>query len=319
MLAGISLTCFTASYAVALALEATRMWFRSGVRGALMLGFAAAGLFAHTAFLTHRAVTTVGTPLSSQFDWYLIAAWALAAVYFMWTIGQLSSPNERRTAFGLFLLPLVLALTAAAQFAAGREPMARQQASGIWIVVHLTLLVLGLVSVLVGFATGIMELLQARRLKHKLPPQQGLRLPSLEWLERAGVQSIFASFILLALGLLTGIILNVVKGSFSWSDPVVWRGGIIVGWLAAAAIFQLGYRPARQGRKVAYLTIASFLVVVVVQLFGFLLPSEHGAPAKKTGRAGEQENGRHQTAFISPSPILPLSRSDLISLKEIKT
>ena len=55
MLAGISLTCFTASYAVALALEITRMWFRSGLRRALMLGFAAAGVLAHTIYLGKRA------------------------------------------------------------------------------------------------------------------------------------------------------------------------------------------------------------------------------------------------------------------------
>jgi ABC-type uncharacterized transport system permease subunit len=284
MLAGISLTCFTASYAVALALEATRMWFRSGVRGALMLGFAAAGLFAHTAYLTHRAVTTTGTPLSSQFDWYLIAAWAVAGVYFLWTIGQLRSPNERRTAFGLFLLPLVLALVAAAHFIAGREPMAREAASTVWIVIHFALIVSGTVSVLVGFATGVMDLVQSSRLKHKRPPAQGLRLPSLEWLERAGVRSLVTSFVLLALGLLTGFILNLVQDQFHWSDPVVWRGALIVGWLAAVVVFLTVYRPARQGRKVAYLTIATFVIVVVVQGLGHLLPSEHGAPPKNAER-----------------------------------
>ena len=100
MLAGISLTCFTASYAVALVLEITRMWFRSGLRGVLMLGFAAAGVLAHTIYLGKRATESIGTPLSSEFDWYLIAAWALAAVYLGWTARQQLAPNERRTAVG---------------------------------------------------------------------------------------------------------------------------------------------------------------------------------------------------------------------------
>ena len=39
----ISITCFLASYAVALALEVSRLFFRSGVRGALMVGFSTAG------------------------------------------------------------------------------------------------------------------------------------------------------------------------------------------------------------------------------------------------------------------------------------
>ncbi len=40
-LSGISVVCFVASYAVALACEASRLVFRSGVRGAVMVAFAA--------------------------------------------------------------------------------------------------------------------------------------------------------------------------------------------------------------------------------------------------------------------------------------
>ncbi len=81
MLSGIGVICFAASYAVALGLEITRLLFRSGIRGMVMVGFAAAGLFAHTLFLTHLAVTESGLPLSSMRDWYLLAAWVLAAIY----------------------------------------------------------------------------------------------------------------------------------------------------------------------------------------------------------------------------------------------
>lgn len=278
MLAGISLTCFTASYAVALALEATRMWFRSGVRGVLLLGFLAAGVFAHTLFLLHRALTTVGTPLSSEFDWYLIAAWTLALVDLGWTFSQLRAPGERRTAFGLFLLPLVLALVSIAYFSGNREPLAREPAFRIWIVIHFGMLVSGLVSVLVGFATGVMDLVQSSRLKRKVLPQRGLRLPTLEWLERVGVRSIFASCLLSTLGLLSGLLLNLILGEFSWNDPVVWSLVAVVVWFAVASGFVLLYKPARQGRKVAYLTIASFFVVLVSIGIGKALPSEHARP-----------------------------------------
>ena len=289
MLAGISLTCFTASYAVALALEATRMWFRSAMRGALLLGFSAAGVFAHTLYLVHRAVTVEGTPLSSEFDWYLVAAWALAALYFTMTIGQLRAPVERRTAIGLFLLPLVLGLVAAAYFLAGRAPLPQKTASGVWLLIHFACLIAGFVSVLVGFATGVMELVQAYRLKHKLPPPRGFRLPSLEWLETTGVRSVYASFLLLLLGLLSGVVLNGVNGQFSWTDPVVWRFVGVVAWQTAVTAFITFYRPARQGRKVAYLTIASFVIAVVSLGIGRLLPSSHGAP--KGAQAAAQPDG----------------------------
>ena len=35
MLSGVGIVCFAASYTVALALEVTRLFFRSGIRGAL--------------------------------------------------------------------------------------------------------------------------------------------------------------------------------------------------------------------------------------------------------------------------------------------
>ena len=68
MLSGVGIMCFAASYSVALALELTRLLFRSGIRGAAMLGFAGAGLVAHSAFLYYRAVDAVGSPLSSEQD-----------------------------------------------------------------------------------------------------------------------------------------------------------------------------------------------------------------------------------------------------------
>ena len=112
MLSGVGIICFAASYAIAWVLEISRLLFRSGVRGAIMLGFAAAGLVAHTAFLYYRAVNAAGAPLSSEQDWYLVAAWALVVVYLYLAALHTKVP------FGLFLLPLVLGLIGVGTFLA---------------------------------------------------------------------------------------------------------------------------------------------------------------------------------------------------------
>ena len=54
MLSNISLTCFAASYFVTLGLEISRLFFRIPVRWIVMIAFAAAGLFAHTAVFFHN-------------------------------------------------------------------------------------------------------------------------------------------------------------------------------------------------------------------------------------------------------------------------
>ena len=275
MLAGVQIVCFAASYSVAFLLEVSRMVFRSGVRGALMLGFAAAGLVAHTAFLYHRAMKIPGSPLSSEQDWYLIAAWLLVAVYLymMW--------YHPRQSFGLFLLPLVLALIGAGTLLARSEPFAREPASQAWGLVHGAAILLATVAVLVGFVAGVMYLSQDRRLKRKLPPPRGLRLPSLEWLARVNGRALVVAVLMLAVGVVSGVVLNALRRAggldlLPWHDPVVFTTVVMLVWLLSAVAFTARYPTQRQGRKVAYLTLVSFVFLVVALAAMLLLDTAHG-------------------------------------------
>jgi len=64
-----------------------------------------------------------------------------------------------------------------------------------------------------------------------------------------------------------------------WNDPVIWSSGVLLAWQLAAAAFSVLYRPARQGRKVAYLTIASFVCLAIAMGVWLSSPSSH-APAR---------------------------------------
>ncbi len=291
MLSGVSTICFAASYAVALALEASRLAFRSRVRGAAMLGFAAAGLAAHTAFLYYRAVGAAGAPLSSEKDWYLLAAWGLAAVYLYLAVAHPKVP------FGLFLLPLALAMIGAAAFLASDQPLELGAASRVWGAIHNVSILLASVSVLVGFTAGLMYLGQARRLKQKHPATGGLRLPSLEWLQSANARAIVGSVFLLGVGVISGMILNRIRrdgegAPLPLHDPVVLTTLLLFGWLSAAALLVRLHRRARQGRNVAYLTLASFVFLVLVLAAGLLLGSRHW----QRGERGERREERGRNA-----------------------
>ena len=108
MLSGISITCFAASYAVTLVLEASRLFFRLPVRWIVMILFAAAGLFAHTVYLS---TLTRQELQGSERD----------AVGHAGTTGVSWRPGSWRPRYlglavrrpantvGIFLLPLVLA------------------------------------------------------------------------------------------------------------------------------------------------------------------------------------------------------------------
>ncbi len=277
-LSGVTIVCFAGSYAVALVLEVLRCVRRLPLRTLFTILWTAAGLLAHTIFLfqlAHEEVTTGASRLvfSSWYDWSLLVAWGVAAAY----LGLLLRRPQNAT--GLFLLPLVLILIGLAIYVADRAPFERSAAEQVWRTVHAVSLLLGTVSVTLGFAAGLMYLFQSFRLKQKRPLPQWFRLPPLEWLQRFNREALLVSTIALAVGLLSGIVLNLrlKAGSGSlvdWTDPAVLSSLVLLSWLVASTLFESFYRPAREGRKVAYLTIASFVFLVLA--LSFVLATEHG-------------------------------------------
>lgn len=301
MLTGVSLLCFTASYGVALLLEVSRLLFRAPVRFVIMLLFTVAGLIAHTIYLGMRAQEGLpgGMPLSSWYEWCLLGAWVLAATY----LGLMIRRPE--TAIGIFLLPLVEGLIGVAYLLKDAPPFQRSEALKNWGMLHGVSLLLGTVAVTLGFVAGVMYLVQSYRLKHKLPPRAGFKLPSLEWLQRFSERSLVISSLLLLAGIASGAVFNVVKQrpDLAWSDPVVVISGGLCLWLIAALLFNAFYRPARQGRKVAYLTVASFVVVMLV-LSIVWTSSNHAQAAGREVGSREWGVGSNQVVATTASFLL---------------
>lgn len=274
MLSGVSITCFSASYAIALLLELAAFLRRSSLSRAVMLAFAAAGLFAHTVYLGHRALHPLGAPLSSQQDWYLISAWILVGTYLY------VSCYHSRTAMGLLVLPLVFALIAAAAWFADTVPFDHEPAIQTWGLVHGVALLLATVAILIGFLCGMMYLWQAFLLKHKLPPLGGLTLPSLEWLHRNTVRAVCVSAPLMGVGVGAGMVLNLIHepNRLPLSDPLTLAALCAFGWLTLAGVLSSVCEPVRRGRRVALLTLMSFLVLTLTLSVGLFAGTRHRQP-----------------------------------------
>lgn len=272
----VHLSCFVASYAVALLLELCRLLLRTPARIVGTLGFATAGILAQTIYIVLRSSPDPrqAPPLTSWFDWLLLAAWGVAVAYLIVSLRRPQTPA------GVFMLPLVLVLIAVASLFRHAEPFPRSQALYVWGIVHGMALLLGSVVGMLGFIAGVTYLAQSYRLKKKLPPPRGLKLPSLEWLQRVTQQALLLSSWILAAGLLSGVVLYLVqdRNRMPWNDPVLWISAVLFLWLAVVWVFQARYKPARQGRKVAYLTLASFVVLTLVLAMVLLVPSRHANP-----------------------------------------
>ena len=273
MLSGVTILCFAASYSVAFVLELSRLFYRVSLRTAIMVGFMVAGILAHTIYLGRETQLglTGGPPLSSWYHGCLVVAWLLAVAFVFLSLKQL---RDKPTSIGVIFLPTILSLVAAAQVFPDTAQLSSAQSHRILSISHGIALLFGTAAVSAGFVAGILYLLQSYRLKNKIILTRGLKLPSLEKLQRICELSLFGSCYLMLVGLLTGVLLNLRRGDDArllWTDSVVWTSGVLLVWNVAALMFVRFYKPARQGHKVAYLTFASFvflLFVLAVILFG---------------------------------------------------
>ena len=258
--------CFLASYVVALGSELVRLRGRSAAARLVALGFAAAGLVAQTMYLWTRGRSAHVPPLlSSPHDWILVLAW-LAVLFYVFL-----SLWDRELSLGPFVLPVVLAMIGVTYFMSPTlQPRELLDARRGWGMLHAALLVLGMAAAGGAFVSGMMYLVQHRRLKQKHAGHAGLRIPSLERLARANRWAVLAAFPLLTLGFFSGLGLQwFVPGQAAgpevrWTDPLVVTSAAM--WiLMASLVFWLLVTARPAGRQVAWLTIwlTGFLFLTV--------------------------------------------------------
>ncbi len=273
MLSGISTICFATCYTIAFAIELTGLKVQFAWRRPALVFVTIAGLIAHALYLAHIAGDATALPVSTV-EWLLLAAWVMAVIYLA---ALFYLP---RAAVGIVLLPIVLGLIASSLWASP-EPLAPERSFYAWSMFHGIVLLLGAVTVCIGFLAGLMYIAQSYALKHVRSAVNGLRLPSLEWLERVNSRSLGISATLIALGFISGVVMALARhrGETTyrlWTDPVVLSLAAMLIWLVGAEIFRLVYPAARRGRKVAYLTLASFVFLVIAIASLMLLDNVHG-------------------------------------------
>jgi ABC-type uncharacterized transport system permease subunit len=244
--------CFGASYAVALLFELILLVQPRPLLRWLSLGFGAAGLFAHTVFLFVQRPSPA-TPQGSL----LLLAWVVAVFYFYGAL------HHRKLAWAVFVLPVVLGLVVLSTLASPTIDESSKWFTGdsFWGAVHGSLILLASIGVSVACLASLMYLVQAWRLRSKTAPGKGLRLPSLERLAQMNRRAVTTAFPLLTAGLLLGIVLLAQREAPEWTALKVFS---TVGlWIAFAVLVYLRYAANISNRRIAFLTIAAFGLLLV--------------------------------------------------------
>ncbi len=264
----VTVVCFLASYLVAFGLELGRLLGRSRISRLAMIGFALAGFAAHTLYLYNRSQKLHLPPLlASAHDWVLVLAWVIALFYLFFTLTQ------KDLAVGVFALPVVIVLVCSAHFL-NQDPntaLNAELARRHWGMLHASFLVFGMAAAAFGFLSGLMYLVQHRRLKTRHGEQAGLKMPSLARLVQVNRWSVMLAFLMLTLGFASGVFLAVAppwgRTAVRLTDPAVVTSGIV--WLILAGIFvKLLAERGPTGRHVAWLTICAcgFLLLTMLGL-----------------------------------------------------
>jgi len=222
----------------------------AGLRRAASVAFGATWVV-HLAAVIQEGSLRGGTPLTSGAGYLLVLGWIVLTLHlFVWFRLQLDVT-------GLVLPPLAASATLLAwallSGGAERPPV---ESKG-WLLFHVTVSTLGMAILCVAFAMAVLYLLQDRGLKAKRRLSWMQRLPALEKCDRLGLQALVVGFLLLTIGIATGIVVNADLHERLWV-PGIKQLLPVLAWLVFASVLTartlLGFR----GRKSAYLTIAGF-------------------------------------------------------------
>lgn len=279
MLSGVTVMCFLLSYLVVLVIEASRFVVQVPGRTILVISMMGAGLFAHSIFLANQLTVVSeidGQPqlLANWFQWMVLAAWGLAVACMFLTV---KDPNR---SMGLFMIPVILGIIGIGTLFQESAPFSPQTTIGIWKTIHGVSLLVGSMFICFGFAFGIMYLLQSHRLKKLSARISSFKLPSLEFAHSMNRLSLFVSSASLAVGVLSGVVLNVSRdGPINWmSGSILFPLALFV-WTLTATCFELMSSSSLGGRRSAFLVIANFVFLSLVMTVVWW--SSHGQPTEQ--------------------------------------
>lgn len=233
-----------------------RLWHLA--RGALVAGFVL-----HTVCILARLVETGYTPVTSRYEAQIFFSWVLVGVY----LGvQL---RYGLPVLGAFVTPPALGLLLLANLD-GKETALPERLAQLlpshWLPLHVVFAFLGDALLGVAACFAAMYLIQLRQIKGKKIGALYYRLPPLDVLDRLSYRCISIGFPFLTLGILTGSIwLKTAQGGYiDWQDGR--QTATLLTWFLYAAILHGRLIAGWRGRRVAWLNILGFLVILVTFL-----------------------------------------------------
>jgi HemX protein len=218
----------------------------------------------HVLYLALLAAVERRVPIGTSFEAMSALALALGIAYLV----QEARSGTPHT--GIIFVPLVFVCqTLASAFttpSVGSNPLLQSPLFGV----HIATALLGYAAFAVSAIFGLLYVLLYHNLKAHRFGIVYERLPSLEVLSEMNLRAAVFGLVCLTLAIAVGALWSLQVYPRFWSDPKVWLS--LLAWFVYAAML-LGRQAGRwRGPRIAYFTIAGFVLVV----FSMLVVSQHG-------------------------------------------
>ncbi|MEW6441044.1 MAG: cytochrome c biogenesis protein CcsA [bacterium] len=218
------------------------------------------GFLIQSASLALRWQAAGYTSVTERFEAFSFFSWFLVAVYLA------IQTRNALPILGAFLTPMALILLLMASFRSKQIPPLTQLFDSPWLPLHVWFAFLGDALLGVSACLSAMYLIQERQLKKKRISRFYYRLPPLDMLDRLSYRCVSIGFPALTIGILTGAFwLKTVQGSY-----IDWRDGrqtaTLLTWFLYAALLHGRLTAGWRGRRVAWLNVLGFLVILITFL-----------------------------------------------------
>jgi len=225
-----------------------------------------------------RALSIGAVPLTGLFESLLVLALVLGVLYL------LLRPTLDQVWFGFVMVWVIAGLILLAALVA--RPAARPEAVAAtpWALAHATAMILASAAVMFAAASSSLYLLGSRRLKQKRIVLVLGRIPNMEMLARMNRAGVRVGFVLLALGVVSGLCMAFLHGLgiVNWLTDVKVIC-VLLAWAMLGAILILDRVHPLKGRTRAYATLVVFglilFAIVGVTIAGTQHRFSHASPA----------------------------------------
>ena len=181
---------------------------------------------------------------------------------------------------GAFVAPFTVAVMVPAHLVhSDSRAIAPQISHSLVLFVHVGAAALGTAVLALAFGLAVLYLASEKQVKSKRPGRLFARLPSLDLLDRAGYRLAVWGFVFLSLAIATGsLVSHEATGAAFPLEPK--QAFAILAWALFASLIQARLVAGWRGRRVAFLVVAGFVLLVGTYV-GLLsaAPALHGMAA----------------------------------------